>query len=117
MEEKEQYSLKEELERTLAGEAAEALRDRDSVEEKAEGSRDKAPVLSLQEEIEREDALSSVSYTHLSPFTRKVPRRKSISFRLYWISTRFLINSSLSRICPGRREMAIFKYSVGAPKP
>jgi segregation and condensation protein B len=28
------------------------------VEEKAEGSRDKAPVLSLQEEIEREDALS-----------------------------------------------------------
>lgn len=58
MEEKEQYSLKEELERTLAGEAAEALRDRDSVEEKAEGSRDKAPVLSLQEEIEREDALS-----------------------------------------------------------
>ena len=58
MEEKEQYSLKEELEKTLAGEAAEALRDRDSVEEKAEGSRDKAPVLSLQEEIEREDALS-----------------------------------------------------------
>ena len=58
MEENEQYSLKEELERTLAGEAAEALRDRDSVEEKAEGSRDKAPVLSLQEEIEREDALS-----------------------------------------------------------
>ena len=42
----------------MAGEAAEALRDRDSVEEKAEGSRDKAPVLSLQEEIEREDALS-----------------------------------------------------------
>ena len=58
MEENEQYSLKEELEKTLAGEAAEALRDRDSVEEKAEGSRDKAPVLSLQEEIEREDALS-----------------------------------------------------------
>ena len=58
MEENEQYSLKEELERTLAGEAAEALRDRDSVEEKAEGSRDNAPVLSLQEEIEREDALS-----------------------------------------------------------
>ena len=58
MEEKEQYSLKEELEKTLAGEAAEALRDRNSVEEKAEGSRDKAPVLSLQEEIEREDALS-----------------------------------------------------------
>ena len=42
----------------MAGEAAEVLRDRDSVEEKAEGSRDKAPVLSLQEEIEREDALS-----------------------------------------------------------
>ena len=58
MEENEQYSLKEELEKTLAGEAAEALRDRDSVEEKAEGSRDKASVLSLQEEIEREDALS-----------------------------------------------------------
>ena len=58
MEENEQYSLKEELEKTLAGEAAEALRDRGSVEEKAEGSRDKAPVLSLQEEIEREDALS-----------------------------------------------------------
>ena len=58
MEENEQYSLKEELGKTLAGEAAEALRDRDSVEEKAEGSRDKAPVLSLQEEIEREDALS-----------------------------------------------------------
>ena len=57
MEENEQYSLKEELEKTLAGEAAEALRDRDSVEE-AEGSRDKASVLSLQEEIEREDALS-----------------------------------------------------------
>ena len=58
MEENEHYSLKEELEKTLAGEAAEAFRDRDSVEEKAEGSRDKAPVLSLQEEIEREDALS-----------------------------------------------------------
>jgi len=58
VEENEQYSLKEELEKTLAGEAAEALRDRDSVEEKAEGSRDKASVLSLQEEIEREDALS-----------------------------------------------------------
>ena len=58
MEENEQYSLKEELEKTLAGEAAEALGDRDSVEEKAEGSRDKAPGLSLQEEIEREDALS-----------------------------------------------------------
>ena len=71
MEEKEQYSLKEELERTLAeeatealrerdlaGEAAEALRDRDSTEKKAEGSQDKDAVLSLQEEIEREDALS-----------------------------------------------------------
>ena len=58
MEENEQYSLKEELEKTLAGEAAEALRDRDSTEKKAEGSQDKAPVLSLQEEIEREDALS-----------------------------------------------------------
>ena len=58
MEENEQYSLKEELEKTLAGEAAEALQDRNLVEEKAEGSRDKAPVLSLQEEIEREDALS-----------------------------------------------------------
>ena len=70
MEENEQYSLKEELERTLAGEAAEALRDRNSPEEKAEGSqdrdsveeaegsRDKDAVLSLQEEIEREDALS-----------------------------------------------------------
>ena len=42
----------------MAGEAAEALRDRDSTEKKAEGSQDKAPVLSLQEEIEREDALS-----------------------------------------------------------
>ena len=70
MEENEQYSLKEELERTLAEEDAEALRDRDSTEEKAEGSqdrdsveeaegsRDKDAVLSLQEEIEREDALS-----------------------------------------------------------
>ncbi len=58
MEENEQYSLKEELEKTLAGGAAEALRDRDSTEKKAEGSQDKAPVLSLQEEIEREDALS-----------------------------------------------------------
>ena len=70
MEENEQYSLKEELERTLAEEDAEALRDRDSTEEKAEGSqdresveeaegsRDKDTVLSLQEEIEREDALS-----------------------------------------------------------
>lgn len=70
MEENEQYSLKEELEKTLAGEAAEALRDRNSTEEKAEGSqdrdsveeaegsRDKDTVLSLQEEIEREDALS-----------------------------------------------------------
>lgn len=71
MEEKEQCSLKEELERTLAGEAAEALRERDLAgeaaeamqnrglsEEKAEGSRDEDAVLSLQEEIEREDALS-----------------------------------------------------------
>ena len=71
MEEKEQYSLKEELERTLAEEAAEALRERDLAgeaaeamqnrglsEEKAEGSRDEDAVLSLQEEIEREDALS-----------------------------------------------------------
>ena len=71
MEENEQYSLKEELERTLAGDAAEAsenkvltgdaaeaLRERDLAEEKAEGSRDKDEVLSLQEEIEREDALS-----------------------------------------------------------
>lgn len=70
MEENEQYSLKEELEQTLAKEDAEALRDRNSVEEKAEGSqdrdsveeaegsRDKDAVLSLQEEIEREDALS-----------------------------------------------------------
>lgn len=70
MEENEQYSLKEELERTLAEEDAEALRDRNSTEEKAEGSqdrnsveeaegsRDKDAVLSLQEEIEREDALS-----------------------------------------------------------
>jgi len=82
VEEKEQYSLKDELEKTLAGEAealqerdlageaAEALRDRNSTEEKAEGSqdrdsveeaegsRDKDAVLSLQEEIEREDALS-----------------------------------------------------------
>ena len=44
MEENEQYSLKEELEKTLAGEAAEALRDRDSVEEKAEGSQDRDSV-------------------------------------------------------------------------
>ena len=71
MEENEQYSLKEELERTLAeedaeasenkaltGDDAEALRERDLAEEKAEGSRDKDEVLSLQEEIEREDALS-----------------------------------------------------------
>lgn len=71
MEEKEQYSLKEELERTLAEEDAEALRERDLAreaaeamgsrglsEEKAEGSRDEDAVLSLQEEIEREDALS-----------------------------------------------------------
>ena len=71
MEENEQYSLKEELERTLAeedaeasenkaltGDDAEALQERDFAEEKAEGSRDKDEVLSLQEEIEREDALS-----------------------------------------------------------
>ena len=71
MEENEQYSLKEELERTLAGEAAEAsenkaltgeaaedLGDSAFVEDKAGVSRDKDSVLSLQEEIEREDALS-----------------------------------------------------------
>lgn len=71
MEEKEQYSLKEELERTLAEEDAEALRERVLVEEaaeamgsrglteaKAEAMQDKDAVLSLQEEIEREDALS-----------------------------------------------------------
>ena len=71
MEENEQYSLKEELERTLAGEAAEAsenkaltgeaaeaMQNRGLSEEKAEGSRDEDAVLSLQEEIEREDALS-----------------------------------------------------------
>ena len=71
MEEKEQYSLKEELERTLAGEAAEALRERVLAgeaaeamqnrglsEAKAEALQDKDAVLSLQEEIEREDALS-----------------------------------------------------------
>ena len=71
MEENEQYSLKEELEKTLAGEAAEAsenkaltgeatedLGDRAFVEDKAGVSRDKDAVLSLQEEIEREDALS-----------------------------------------------------------
>ena len=71
MEEKEQYSLKEELERTLAEEAAEALRERDLAgkaaeamqnrglsEAKAEALQDKDAVLSLQEEIEREDALS-----------------------------------------------------------
>ena len=71
MEENEQYSLKEELERTLAGDAAEAsenkaltgevaedLGDRAFVEDKAGVSRDKDEVLSLQEEIEREDALS-----------------------------------------------------------
>ena len=84
MEENEQYSLKEELERTLAKEDAEALRERDLageaaeasenkaltgeatedlgdrafVEDKAGVSRDKDSVLSLQEEIEREDALS-----------------------------------------------------------
>ena len=71
MEEKEQYSLKEELERTLAEEDAEALRERVLVgeaaeamqsrclkEAKAEAMQDKDTVLSLQEEIEREDALS-----------------------------------------------------------
>ncbi len=71
MEENEQYSLKEELERTLAGEVAEAsenkaltgeatrdIGDRAFVEDKAGVSRDKDAVLSLQEEIEREDALS-----------------------------------------------------------
>ena len=71
MEEKEQYSLKEELERTLAEEDAEALRERDLAREaaeamgsrglteaKAEAMQDKDAVLSLQEEIEREDALS-----------------------------------------------------------
>jgi len=71
VEENEQYSLKEELERTLAGDAAEAsenkafageatgdLGDRAFVEDKAGVSRDKDSVLSLQEEIEREDALS-----------------------------------------------------------
>ena len=71
MEEKEQYSLKEELERTLAEEDAEALRERVLVEEaaeamgsrglteaKAEAMQDKDAVLSSQEEIEREDALS-----------------------------------------------------------
>ena len=71
MEEKEQYSLKEELERTLAEEDAEALRERDLAREaaeamqsrglteaKAEALQDKDAVLSLQDEIEREDALS-----------------------------------------------------------
>ena len=58
MEENEQYSLKEELEKTLAGEAAEALRERDLAGEAAEAMQDKDAVLSLQEEIEREDALS-----------------------------------------------------------
>ena len=71
MEEKEQYSLKEELERTLAeedaealrervlvGEAAEAMGSRGLTEAKAEAMQDKGAVLSLQEEIEREDALS-----------------------------------------------------------
>ena len=71
MEENEQYSLKEELERTLAEEDAEALRERDLVgeaaetmqnrgltEAKVEAQQDKDMVLSLQEEIEREDALS-----------------------------------------------------------
>ena len=58
MEEKEQYSLKEELERTLAGEAAEVLQDRGLTEGNVEASQDKDSVLSLEEEIEREDALS-----------------------------------------------------------
>ena len=71
MEENEQYSLKEELERTLAEEDAEALRERDLAgeaaetmqnrgltEAKVEAQQDKDTVLSLQEEIEREDALS-----------------------------------------------------------
>ena len=58
MEENEQYSLKEELEKTLAGEAAEALQDRGLREAKVEALQDKDLVLSLQEEIEREDALS-----------------------------------------------------------
>ena len=58
MEENEQYSLKEELERTLAGEAAEVLQDRGLREAKVEALQDKDLVLSLQEEIEREDALS-----------------------------------------------------------
>ena len=58
MEEKEQYSLQEELERTLAGEAAEVLQDRGLREAKVEALQDKDLVISLQEEIEREDALS-----------------------------------------------------------
>ena len=58
MEEKEQYSLQEELERTLAGEAAEVLQDRGLREAKVEALQDKDLVLILQEEIEREDALS-----------------------------------------------------------
>lgn len=58
MEEKEQYSLQEELERTLGGEAAEVLQDRGLREAKVEALQDKDLVLSLQEEIEREDALS-----------------------------------------------------------
>ena len=58
MEEKEQYSLKEELERTLAGEAAEVLQDRGLTEGNVEASQDKDSILSLEEEIEREDALS-----------------------------------------------------------
>ena len=58
MEENEQYSLKEELEKTLAGEAAEVLQDRGLREAKVEALQDKDLVLSLQEEIEREDALS-----------------------------------------------------------
>ena len=58
MEEKEQYSLKEELERTLAGEATEVLQDRGLTEGNVEASQDKDSILSLEEEIEREDALS-----------------------------------------------------------
>lgn len=58
MEENEQYSLKEELERTLAGETDEVLQDRGLTEAKVEALQDKDAVLSLQEEIEREDALS-----------------------------------------------------------
>ena len=70
MEENEQYSLKEELERTLAGDAAEAsenkaltgeaaedLGDSAFVEDKAGVSRDKDSVLSLQEEEDLLEAL------------------------------------------------------------